>query len=295
MPRIRVDFDCPKCGTHCSGELGVPYPDFSADRSRDMGVSETHDWCCENCGEDFEVETFSEMFGTSANLVDSDNPVSVQELDEPEPPDDYVPPHDVHAEFAKSQIELQEVLWATTDPFLEGKLPPPPNALVRMVFSQLVAVLEAYLADRLHREAIDRPKVKLRLVRGANMLKTQTITLHEAIADPGLAERRFAETIKSVLYHDFGDVEHLYEIAFRASTVFPSDDNRKELEAAAKLRHHCVHRNGKDKDGNPQSISAKDVESVAKAMRELVEHIEQVIAECREKDAPEAGDQPITT
>jgi hypothetical protein len=296
VPLIRVDFDCPKCGAHCSGELAVPYPDFTAERSRDMGVDETHEWRCETCEEDFEVETLSEVYGTSARLLDCDNPVSVEDLQEEEPPDDYVPPHDVHAEFAESQIELQQLLWATTDPFVAGTLPPPPAALVRMVFSQLVAVLEAYLADRLHREAIDSPKVKLRLLRGANVLKEQSITLHEAIADPGLADRRFAETIKSVLYHDFEKVEKLYKIAFRTSKVFPSDDNRRELEAAVRLRHHCVHRNGKDKDGNLQAISAKEVETIAKAMRELVEHIERAIEHCRAMDAdtevPPTSGQP---
>lgn len=285
MPRIRVDFSCPKCGAHCSGELGVPYPDFSAERSRDMGVSETHEWCCQTCGEDFEVETFSEMFGTTATLVDGDVPISVHDLHEQEPPDeDYIPPHDVRAEFDEAQSELLDLLTSMSDPF-DGRPVPPTAALVRMVFSQLVAVLEAYLADRLHREVIDNPKAKLRLVQGAEPFKKQAITLHQAIGDPGLADRRITETIKSVLYHRFDDVEALYRPAFRSKALFPSPENRQELEDAVKLRHHCVHRNGRDMEGNVQAISAKDVETVAKAMRELVEHIERAIEDCQAKDA----------
>lgn len=277
MPRIRVDFDCPKCGAHCSEELAAPDPDFSADRASDRGVTETEYLCCEN-GHDIEVEIFNDG-GIIATLVGSDNPLAVEELYEPE----YEPPHDVYQEFDLSQWELLNLLDSTLDPF-DGKPAAPTEALVRMVFSQLVAILEAYLADRLHRGTIESRKVKLRLT-GANVFKDQTISLREVIADPGIPERKFIETIKSVLYHDFKKVENLYKVAFQTSKVFPSDDNRRELEAAVKLRHHCVHRNGKDKEGNVLAISSTDVQTIAKAMRVLVAHIEQFIEDCEAKDA----------
>lgn len=286
MPRIRVEFDCPECGSHCDEELEAPDPDFSADRASERGVTEAEYLCCEN-GHDIELEVFNDGWVT-VTIAGSDNDVVVEELPEPEPPDE--PPHDVYQEFDLSQWELLNLLDSMADPF-DGRPAPPTDALVRMVFSQLVAVLEAYLADRLHREAIDSQKVKLRLLRSANVLKEQSITLHDAIADPGLADRRFAETIKSVLYHDFKKVENLYKIAFGAK-VFPSDDNRRELEAAVKLRHHCVHRNGKDKDGNLQTITVEDAKAVAKEMRVLVAHIEQAIEECQAKDAPPASASP---
>lgn len=290
MPRIHVEFDCPTCGTHCSEELAAPDPDFSADRGSDRGVTETEYLCCEN-GHDIEIEIFNDG-GITATLVGSGDPVSVEEIYEPEPDE---PPHDVFQEFDLSQWELLNLLKSMTDPF-DGRPAPPTDALLRMVFSQLVAVLEAYLADRLHREALDSPRVKRRLV-GASVFKDQKIPLSAAIADPGLAERTFVTTIKSVLYHDFKKVENLYKIAFQNSKVFPSDDNRRVLEAAVKLRHHCVHRNGKDKDGNLQAISTEDVESVAKAMRLLVAHIEQAIEDCHAKDAetevpPTPGQSP---
>lgn len=259
-----------------------------------MGVSERYEWCCETCGEDFEIETFSEMFGTTAILVDGDSTIGVHDLHEAEPPDeDYVPPHDVRAEFDEAQSELLDLLTSMSDPF-DGRPVPPTAALVRMVFSQLVAVLEAYLADRLHREVIDNPKAKLRLVQGADLLKKQTITLHQAIGDPGLAERRVTETIKSVLYHRFDDVEALYRSAFRSKAIFPSSENRTTLDDAIRRRHHCVHRNGRDMEGNLQPVSVDDATKISKAMTKLVDHIEQVIAGCREKDAKEETPPPTS-
>lgn len=290
MPMIRVDIECPECGHHCVEEIGVSYPDFTADRSKDMGVHETHDLFCENCGTDFEIETFSEMFGISATMAGTS--IRFEESHEPEPPDeDYIPPHDVRAEFDHAQSELLLLLYSMTDPLTDKPSPPTP-ALMRMVFSQLVAALEAYLADRLHREVIDNPKAKLRLVKGAPALNRQTIPLHELIGDPGLAERHLTGTIKAVLYHRFDDVEALYKPTFRSKVLFPSLDNRKALETAVRLRHHCVHRNGKDMEGKLQAITVKDVEGIAETMRELVNFIEQVIKTCQSNDDAERVPNP---
>lgn len=284
MPRIRVDFDCPECGAPCSEELEAPYPDFGADRASDRGVTETEYLSCDKCGQDIELEVFNDGLIT-VTLKDSDNAVTVEEFPEPEPPDDE-PPNDVYQEFELSQWELLNLLGSTTDPF-DGHHASPTAPLVRMVFSQLVAVLEAYLADRLHRAAIESPEVKLRLL-GANVFKDKTIGLRESVADPGLAERTFVNTLKSVLYHDFKRVENLYKTAFRIAGVFPSPKTRTELDAAVTIRHDCVHRNGKDKEGDLRKISSEDVRKAAKAMREFVDHLEGEIAKCLETDSAES-------
>ena len=69
---------------------------------------------------------------------------------------------------------------------------------------------------------------------------------------------------KDVLGCDFGDISWLFE--------------------AVKIRHHCVHRAGQDKDGNKVDISKESIRNLANRSSNLVHAVETRIDQISRSD-----------
>lgn len=149
----------------------------------------------------------------------------------------------------------------------------------RLIFSQQVTALEAYLGDTLLNVVTTDTTAMQRLIDADDELSKQKFTLAEIRADPGLVERRVREHLKTVVYHNLSKVDVLYNIAL-GIRILRFTDEKDHLFRAVMLRHDCVHRNGFDKEGRELSTFTRTfVSETADLIRRLVENIEQAIRE----------------
>ncbi|MGY3510653.1 hypothetical protein [Bradyrhizobium lupini] len=147
----------------------------------------------------------------------------------------------------------------------------------RLVFSHQVTALETYLGDTLINEVFSDTNVLERLLDGDKDLSKEKFTLPEIAKDPGLINRKVREHLKSILYHNLQKVDVLYHVALGIRILDLARDKPTLLEAV-RLRHDCVHRNGRDKEGRELDIFTKVfVQDTADAIKDLVEKIEQTV------------------
>ena len=173
MPRAIVQFTCkrPGCDGVISETLWVSEPDYSAERMSDGDAIEDHDVTCPECETDYEIETVNGMGGFYANL-DGETLTTALQYD-PEPDDyeefllNYVPANDTVGAFEEARSELLALL-ATYQPM-------PASMLSRMIYSQMIATMEAYLSDKILKLATTHTVIKQRLAKSAGFVQGQTV------------------------------------------------------------------------------------------------------------------------
>lgn len=271
MPTAVIMFFCKAacCGSAVEESLEVSYPNFSAERMSDGDAIETHDVVCPECETEYEIETVNGMAGIRACLDGDDIRVEL-ELDHDDYEDylaNYEPAKDIGGAFRNSVNELLNLL---TIP-----LATPSSALNRMVYSQLIATMEAYLSDKILNLATEHVRLKRRIITNGDFLKEQILKVTEVLLEPDKAEKTFKIGLQSILYHDLKKVEKLYKVMLLAD-FWPVDPAVKtELEQAIKIRHDCVHRNGANMSGNLHSFDGATIRTLAGYITALVDHIEE--------------------
>lgn len=149
--------------------------------------------------------------------------------------------------------------------------------LNRMVFSQQVTALEAYLGDTLISAVMSDAAAMQRLIEQDEKLVKEKFSLVEISKEPTLVERKVRGHLRSILYHNLAKVDVLYNIALGIRILEEAKDS-VSLFKAVTLRHDCVHRNGFDKDGNELQVFTKQfVQDTADLIRDFVESIERAI------------------
>jgi hypothetical protein len=270
MPTATIQFFCtkPGCGAAIKEALEVNYPNFAAERMSDGDALETHDVACPECETDYEIETVNGMGGIRADL-DGDSIHAELEPDENDYEDylaTYQPANDIVGAFVNSVEELLDLL---ANPSAS-----PSSALNRMIYSQLIATMEAYLSDKILSLATDYDELKRRIITKGDFLKEQMLKVTEVLLEPDKAEKTFKIGLQSILYHDLKKVEKLYNVTLLAG-FWPVDPAVKmELEQAIKIRHDCVHRNGADTSGKSHSFDESAIRTLAQRISALVSHLE---------------------
>jgi hypothetical protein len=256
-----------------------------AERSRDGDVHEDWRVGCRVCGTEYEIDTFSGFGGIYASLADGSELV-VEKL--PDPDDirdddavvydaseyedylrDFAPENDTVGAYNTTRRQLLDLI--------EGHGADSSSLLNRMIYSQFITAMEAYLADKLLRLSIDHPEIKKRLISKAGFLQGQTLKLTEVLLDPSKAENTFKVGLQKILYHDLDRVEKLYQIVLKAS-FYPADPTVKtELEKVILIRHDCVHRNGVNMNGIIHTFNESTIHALSGKVTALVDRLEDQI------------------
>ncbi|MBZ9942431.1 hypothetical protein LB533_15150 [Mesorhizobium sp. BR1-1-13] len=145
----------------------------------------------------------------------------------------------------------------------------------RMMLVQHVAILEAYLADRLITLVTSKPHLPQALVLNHPTLKTQKYPLEAFVGNPNLVADKITTHLKSVLYHELELVADLYKAAL-GFDMLADQSSSAILKQCMIDRHHCVHRDGKDNLGRILSeINSEYIVRMRDSSVELVSHIEE--------------------
>ena len=189
--------------------------------------------------------------------------------EEPEPENwlDYVPPNSAYRAFLTASAEAIELLN-------ERGTEDGGSSINRMLFTQQIVVLEAYLCDTLIAEVGRDQQAEHRLIAEAEGLSDAKFTLEAIKATPDFAKTKVREYLREMLYHNLPKVDVLYRIAL-GIRILPLATDKDSLMRAIVLRHDCVHRNGYDKQGNKlNNFTRAYVTATALQIRQFVQAIE---------------------
>ncbi len=267
-----VRFNCPICHERIVTDVDVPETDYSGDNSDERFVEDDADTDCANCNTGFTLHMQNSDGYVAAQIYDHED-VKVDcghaemiEADEPDYDDLDIPEHP-SAALSQTLIDVRTVLIATSGMYFTG-------TVHRMAFIQQFAALEAYLSDTLISQVIDKPAVLTKALTSIDELKDVRITLAEIHNDPNIVRRTVGSHLREILFHNFAKVSSIYQAALGFS-LFPSKEVRDRMFRVLPSRHDCVHRNGKDKDGNERyEINEAFVLQVDTDMRAMLTWIE---------------------
>jgi hypothetical protein len=274
MPTVVLSFRCPEigCGNPIREPLDVSEANLMAERMSDGDAIERHDIGCDECGADHEVETVSSIGGVTATLTRTGQEIDADVEHVPDYDDflnAYQPGEDILEDYRQARSDLLVLLRREGQ---DGH-----SILNRMIFSQFIAIMEAYLSDKLLKLITDYQAIRLRTVTASDTFRSMTVPIKEAVADPSAVNNAIKRTLQDVLFHKLDGARTLFGIAINGP-IFPSESVEQVLKAAVLKRHDCVHRNGKAKDGALNTFDTTYIESVAQAVDDLVRQVESSAA-----------------
>lgn len=287
---INILFTCSSCNEEIEESIfELPEYDYGTDVHSDgRGVEDCY-INCPNCEKDYTV-TVSNMFEQFEAEIDNDPDIivdievpsnfhdqdhsSYDDYDYEEYLKSYVP--DEPLQRYKHSLQLLDEMVAASRSLKSYPM------FYRMLLLQHVAMMEAYLCDRLITLVV-LDEVRVKLIQGYHGLKLQDIKLVAIASNPNLVNERTNAFLRSQLYHDLDAVDKMYHSALGASP-FVNDEDKKFLKSVMINRHHCVHRDGKDNEGAIlHDIDESYIISVRDKIKNLVENIEIKFADIIEK------------
>lgn len=270
-----IYWTCPECDNSNSQTVSVPELNFTAEKMSDMGVDDWTEIVCDNakCETAYTGQVYVSSGETHFEIEEphqfefsGDMPMYEPDEEDYEPPDD---PHSV----AKEALGHLGAMVGTKSPIND------PQFTNRLIFSGAVSSFEAYLGDTLIIAVRGQSEVREQLLKSNKLLGDLKFSASELANDPETVAKRVVAELRAVLYHNLKAVSVLYKDAFGLD-LMPSKSQRDILFPAMVLRHHCVHRNGQDKEGNKLSdFTDQYVGRVIEAIGEVIDHLENKLTE----------------
>lgn len=290
--RSDVTLICKKCGHEIKEEIYVPEPYYAAERHSDSDVQSEEDLVCDGCGEVYVLDIMNSMGGLFIYIDGKeDENLSYSHPyfeEENEDTDWYIEtPYSEFYDFAKYSLREVESLLSTNwhDPSQEA-------VAHRMLFAQCITILETYLSDTFKSLVLKNNNNTLALLEFDKDIQSEKFTLHDFASDPDLIKKKINAHLSGLMYHNIAKISTLYNGVLQIKFDFGGPENRKKLFKAIDYRHDCVHRNGKDKDGNALAfIDEQFVSETLNIVETLIDNIEDKVSSAGNEDGLRESDE----
>lgn len=274
---VTVEFDCDECGTRVkSEEIGIPSPNYAAEKASDSHNENDGYAVCENCNKNFDVYVYA---GYADGYVEVNDVDSIQvheiedELDEYyEEQIDAILSSPYYDFFFLDEIEK---LKALNDIDLgNDELQ---ETLRRQIFSGAITCLEDYLSTTLIQKVLSSEENFKQFVKTFRNIKNRKFDLSEIYDKLDSIRDIVKKELVDVIYHDLPKVKGMYHDTLGID--FPDIGG---LMKAIKTRHDMVHRNGKNKEGEKIEITKELVTEVIGKVELFVKDIDEKITKAQQ-------------
>lgn len=288
---VSASFECPSCKKKAACVIQVSDPNWgAADKMSDLVSSDDVDLECQHCKSSFQATAESSPYECQVRM--EDHPETIVRCGTPsysldDDFDDWLTDNsgpDLGAIFRAAHKSLLTLLQAHgsdgTNKFVQD-----PELINRMVFAQAISAFEAYLGDALLLSVMRSPAAADGLMKRDKVLSEVRLSLFEVSKNPEIVTEKVRGRLKAVLYHNLDAVERLFFSAFEIKFFEPGDKKSRDiLFQAIKYRHDCVHRNGRDLDGNILTVfSPAYVQDVLERLLVLVTRVERALKDYETK------------
>lgn len=270
---LSVSFKCPKCENELeSEEIPIPQPDLTADTHSDSQTDEFDTIYCEDCNETYEISLHSTLGGGTAYIqgIDNETEVEVKETSYTWDDSEY---YDSQYDAIFSNTEFYSNFLRELD-YIErlSKLEVPNNLLqahYRNLYSSIIGNMETYLSDAFINTTLSKEELIERFFSGFKDFRNESINMSELYQKAKDVHKIARNRMLDVLYHNIPKVKGMYKDIL--DVEFPVFGH---IMKAVEIRHHTVHRNGKDKDGNNIAISKEMLDTLIADVKTWVETID---------------------
>lgn len=256
---ISLTFQCPDCGEEVtSGPLWVPTPNYAAENNEDSTSYEDYEVECEQCGRSFDVTIYNAMYGGSVEVEGVDD-VAVDE-------------HYAEEDVEYYDYQLYQATHSEISETLEAIEPLPDDIkahLYRLLYANIISKMEAFLSDTIIKQVLSSDDNKKKFLQTYEPLAEQKFPMKAIFAKYDMLDSIIRGALTRIVYHDLDLVGRIYK-----NTLGVQLPKVKEIDEAIQIRHHIVHRNGKDKDGNLVEISKESVHNLAETVSTFMFDIE---------------------
>jgi hypothetical protein len=189
-------------------------------------------------------------------------------------------------EYHQDNTTFYEVFRSSLTETLElVALAPDNGSLARLLYANVITVMETYLSDTLRKQVLKRDAVLRRFVKNHDAFKNSK---KEAVSEVFAIYDRINELVNDAIdglsFHNIAAARKLYKDVL--ATSFPDDID--ELFRAVAIRHDIVHRNGKDVRNNAVVVTMAEVQALAQLVDDTVKYIDKQVKDgMLEDDEPE--------
>lgn len=190
-------------------------------------------------------------------------------ISKPEDYDDYL--FDIVGTIEKPYEELMASIENLKSMLSIGLSGNQEQTMLKMVFTNTITVLEAYLSEYFIGRVESEPHSLRKFVESNKDFKQKKISLSEIFNEKDNIENYTKEYLVDLLWHNIPKIKVLFQNTLGVD--FP--DNSENLIKATHLRHDLVHRAGKTKEGQVINLTQEDVTSLIDEVVKLASHIEE--------------------
>lgn len=270
---IKVEFKCKVCKEAVmSEELGLPHPNYMAERASDSHNTTSRYMVCENCEEEYSVDIsvgYSDAYIEIMEL-DDDTDIKIIEIPEEyidEQIDTFLQSEDVLTMF---QEEIDKLKKLNNIDLQDVELQ---YVLRRQIYSGVITCLEDYLSTTLIKNVLNDKMLFRKFVETYENIKNRKFSLNEIYKNLDKLEQIVKGELLDIIYHHLPKVRNIYGNVF--GIKFPKIE---EVMTIVNNRHHMVHRNGKDKEGNALSLGKEEVDRVIDIVEDFIKEIDEQIS-----------------
>ncbi len=272
---IQVKFRCNECESEIiSEEIGVPDPNFEAEKVRDSYSDNEGSAHCEKCNEEYDIAVWCSFADAYIEVFDIDDEDIIEIIvkEEEELTEYYEHQIESILQFSSLDIfknEIENLKKLNSLAVEDDELM---KTLKRRIYSGAITCLEVYLSDTLIHVVLTNDNIFKRFVRTFYGIRNRKFQLSEIYDKINHIQDIAKKELLDVIYHDLAKVKGMYEDTLEIE--FPDIGN---LSKAILIRHDMVHRNGKTKDGAEVEINEDIINDIITKVETFVNELDKKI------------------
>jgi hypothetical protein len=153
-------------------------------------------------------------------------------------------------------------------------LSPDNQSLVRLLYANTITSMETYLGDTLKKNVLAREPLLRRFVESHKHFTQSKITMADLFREHSRIRTTVKDLLAETIFHDIGKTRSLYGSVFAAT--FP-EHTLEPLHRAVAIRHHIVHRNGRDHAGQPVTLTQADLEKLIEVVTITIQSVDRQV------------------
>lgn len=268
MMMMDISFSC-GCGERIEETVFVPMPNFAAEKNKDSGSENYEEINCKSCDKEHEIHVINTFSAADCYVNGGDTNVY---FDMPYfPESDYDEDDLAWLIQSETQIDIFQNHIKSVEKILEGDIDAEADfSLLVMIYGHVVAAVEAYLSSVFIQKVTNSEELTRKLVETDPIFSKMTFTLKEIFEQKDKLKLTVASHLNNLIFHNLDKVKPMYKDVLDCEF-----GDISWLFKAVKIRHHCVHRAGYDKENAKVELSLgilRELVIKAKDLTSLIEN-----------------------
>lgn len=274
---ITLRFYCSECGEEIEEIIeSLPSPNLMSERDTYSGTLETDctDIECPNCHNNYNIQLASSMYGGElySDDLDEDTEMEVENIE-----NDYFEDYSEIVESNTSffdtfciQMEANKRLFEISVLASDMK-----TTLNKLLFANIITCLETYLSDALINTVLGTEIYLKRFVENFKDYKDCSFKLCDIYKKIENLKKLVKKDLYELMYHNLPKIKEIYKTILNID--FPNTIG--DIMTKIHIRHHLVHRNGKNQDGDQVIVKKEELNQTYDLIFEFVKEIDNQFKE----------------